>query len=614
MSSPAPASGSSSSSSSEAPAARTLNELYFGAQERFGSRPVAVRAIRDGSWFELSYRQLADRVQDLSLGLLELGLQPGDRVAILSENRPEWAIADYACLAARCTDVPIYPTLPAKQVEHNLCDSGAVAIFVSTREQLDKVQALRPRVPRLRHVIAFEENAGGPGVLPLEQVYAMGRSARAGRPGWKADALQARPDDLATLIYTSGTTGEMKGVMLTHGNIASNVTTSCTLFSFTENDECLSFLPLSHIFERMFGHYCMFHSGVVINYAESVDTVAADMQYRRPTVMASVPRLYEKIYGRVLDGVRAGSPLKRRIFAWARGVGEAAVERRLAGRSLSPALAAQLWLADHLVFSKLRARTGGRLRFFISGGAPLSPDIAKFFHAAGLPILEGYGLTETSPVIAVNTFEHLRLGTVGLPIPGVEVRIAPDGEILTRGPHVMTGYYGKPDATAAALDEDGWFHTGDIGLLDADGFLRITDRKKDIIVTAGGKNIAPQPIESLAKTSKFVSNAVMLGDRRRFPIMLIVPNMQTLTGWAAQQGLQADDVPGLLALSEVQQKMEREVLTTLGDLAGFEIPKKLLLLPQDFSVEAGELTPTLKIKRRVVEQRHRAAIEALYEE
>jgi long-chain acyl-CoA synthetase len=575
---------------------------------------VAVRAKRSGEWFALSYRELADRVQDLSLGLAELGIQPGDRVAILSENRPEWAIADYACLTARCTDVPIYPTLPSKQAEHNLRDSGATAVFVSSRQHMEKVLAARERLPALRHVIAFDDDARGPGVLSLDQVYACGRSARTHRTTWQADALKVRPEDLATLIYTSGTTGEMKGVMLTHGNIASNVTTCCSLFTFGPDDECLSFLPLSHIFERMFGHYSMFHSGVLINYAETVDTVAADMQRWRPTLMASVPRLYEKIYGRVLDQVRAGSRLRQRIFFWAKRVGEAAVERRMANRRLSPALAVKRLLADRLVFAKLRARTGGRVRFFISGGAPLSADIAKFFHAAGMPILEGYGLTETSPVIAVNTFQHARLGTVGRPIPGVEVKIAPDGEVLTRGPHVMAGYYQKPQATADALDPEGWFHTGDIGLLDEAGFLRITDRKKDIIVTAGGKNIAPQPIESLAKTNKFVSNAVMLGDRRRFPIMLVVPNVQTLTAWAAQQGIQANDAAGLLAIPEVQQKLEHEVRTTLRDLASFEVPKKLLLLPSDFSVESGELTPTLKIKRRVVEERYRAAIEGLYAE
>ncbi|HEU5303958.1 MAG TPA: long-chain fatty acid--CoA ligase, partial [Gemmatimonadales bacterium] len=446
-----------------------------------------MRAKQRGTWTELSFPDLADRIQDLSLGLLELGISPGDRVAILSENRPEWAIADYACLAARCTDVPIYPTLPPRQVEHNLADSGAVAVFVSTRHQLEKVLAVRERLPALRHIIAFEADATEPGVCSLEQVYASGRAARARYPTWRAEALAAKPEDVATILYTSGTTGDMKGVMLTHGNIASNVTTCCTLFSFSEQDECLSFLPLSHIFERMFGHYCMFHSGVVINYAESVETVPADMQRWRPTLMASVPRLYEKIHGRVLDAVRAGSALKRRLFHWGKEVGETAVELRLAGRPLPPVLAAKLWLADRLVFSKLRARTGGRIRFFISGGAPLSADIAKFFHAAGMPILEGYGLTETSPVIAVNTFQHLRLGTVGRPIPGVEVRIAADGEILTRGPNVTIGYYKRPANSAESLDAEGWFHTGDIGLVDQDGFLRITDRKKDLIVTASGK-------------------------------------------------------------------------------------------------------------------------------
>ncbi len=339
--------------------------------------------------------------------------------------------------------------------------------------------------------------------------------------------------------------------MLTHGNIASNVTTCVGLFDFGPGDECLSFLPLSHIFERMFGHYSMFHAGVVINYAGSIDTVAADMQELRPTMMASVPRLYEKIYARVLDAVRASPAPRRRIFVWARRVGEAWVDRTLAGLPVPATLALQRRVADRLVFAKLRARTGGRIRFFISGGAPLSADIAKFFFAAGMPILEGYGLTETSPVIAVNTFGHTRLGTVGRPIPGVEVKIAPDGEILTRGPNVMQGYFRKPDATAEVVDAEGWFHTGDIGQLDPDGYLMITDRKKDIIVTAGGKNIAPQPIENLAKSSKFVSNAVMLGDRRPFPIMLIVPNAEPLKAWAARHGLPADDLEGLVRRPEV---------------------------------------------------------------
>jgi long-chain acyl-CoA synthetase len=551
----------------------------------------------------------------MSLGLRELGIRDGDRVAILSENRPEWAIADYACLTARCTDVPIYPTLPARQIEYILRDSGAVALVVSSAAQLEKVLAIRERLPGLRHIVTLDAvGAGQEGVLGLDELLRCGRAAVARQPEWRTHALAASPADLATLIYTSGTTGEPKGVMLTHGNIASNVTTCCRLFTFGDRDECLSFLPLSHIFERMFGHYSMFHAGVVINYAGGIDTVAADMQECRPTLMAAVPRLYEKIHTRVLDSVRASPAPRRRIFAWARRVGEEWADRTLARAPIPPSLLLTSHLADRLVFARLRARTGGRIRFFISGGAPLSAEIARFFYAAGMPILEGYGLTETSPVIAVNTDRHTKLGTVGLPIPGVEVRIADDGEIVTRGPNVMRGYYGKPAETAEALDADGWFHTGDIGLIDAEGYLRITDRKKDLIVTAGGKNIAPQPIENLAKGSKYVSNVVMVGDRRPFPIMLVVPNPEPLRVWAARRGLPADDLERLVGVPDVQLKVEREVRKMLRDLAQFEMPKKFLLLPRDFSVEGGELTPTLKVRRRVVEERHRAAIEALYAE
>ena len=539
-------------------------------------------------------------------------MRRGDRIAILSENRPEWAITDYACLAARAADVPIYPTLPARQAEYILRDSGAVGVVVSTPAQLEKILGVRERLPALAHVIALEPTAVGPGVLTYDSVLARGRAARDRYRDWRETALEAAPDELATLIYTSGTTGDPKGVMLSHGNIASNVTTCVDLFSFTPEDECLSFLPLSHIFERMFGHYCMFHAGVIIAYAESIDTVPANMLEIRPNLMASVPRLYEKIYARVLDSVRTSSPLRKRIFAWGRAVGERWAELAVENRPIPAGLRVQKALADRLVFAKLRKRTGGRIRFFISGGAPLSPDIARFFYAAGLPILQGYGLTETSPVMAVNTFQHHRLGSVGRAIPGVEIRIAADGEIVTRGPNVMCGYYNKPEATAEAIDEEGWFHTGDIGTIDADGYLSITDRKKDLIVTAGGKNIAPQPIENLAKSSKFVATAVMIGDRRPFPVMLVVPNAAQVKGWAEHKGLPDGDLEQLLELAEVRQKIEREVRVTLRDLAQFEMPKKLLLLARDFTVEAGELTPTLKVRRRIVEERHRAAIEALY--
>jgi long-chain acyl-CoA synthetase len=593
---------------------RTLTDLFLVATERFAWKPAALRYKQAGRWHSLTHAELRDRVVHASIGFRELGLSTGDRIAILSENRPEWAIADYASLMIRAADVPLYPTLPPKQLEYILRDSGAAAICVSSAAQLAKIHEIRPSLPALRSVITFDRDASGPDVLPFSEVISCGRKALPRYPQWRSEAAAVQPDDLATIIYTSGTTGDPKGVMLTHGNITTNVVSSLTAFTIDGSDDTISFLPLCHIFERMAGHYLMLFGGATIAYATSGDTVAAEMSEVRPTVMTAVPRFYEKVFGRVLDSALAGPPIKRRLFHWARKSGESWVEYVLAKRPVPAGLAFKRRLADRIVFRKLRERTGGRIRFFISGGAPLNPDIAKFFHAAGLPILEGYGLTETSPVIAVNTFKHLKIGTVGRPIPGVEVKIAEDGEIVTRGPHVMVGYYNKPDATSQAIDAEGWFHTGDIGLLDADGMLKITDRKKDLIVTAGGKNIAPQPIENMVKAGKFVLNAVMLGDRRKFPILVVVPNLTNLKLWAAHKKLVAPDDASLLRLPDVEAKMEREVRKTLRDLAQYEMPKKLLLIPTDFTVEGGELTPTMKVKRRVVERRYAAEIDKLYAE
>jgi long-chain acyl-CoA synthetase len=373
----------------------------------------------------------------------------------------------------------------------------------------------------------------------------------------------------------------------------------------------LSFLPLSHIFERM-GDYWFFATGTTIAYVESFDLVPIAMQEVRPSIALSVPRLYEKMFARVLENALSGGPLKKRIFFWARRVGERWADERLAGRQPGPLLAAQYALAQRIVFSKLQARTGGRMRYFVSGGAPLAPEINKFFYAAGLTILEGYGLTETSPVIGVNTPENFRIGTIGKPIDGVEVRIAADGELLTRGPHVMKGYYNRPDATAESIDGEGWFHTGDIGVIE-DGFIRITDRKKDIIVTAGGKNIATQPIENVVKTNKYVSQAVMIGDRRKYPVLLVVPNYEQLEKWAKQRNLIWTDRSQLLAMPTINAKMDKEVRSRLTELASFEVPKKIALLQDDFTVESGELTPTLKVKRRVIEERHKSLIDSLYD-
>jgi long-chain acyl-CoA synthetase len=594
---------------------RTLNDIFFSAMDRNASRPVAMRVKRDGRWLDISFAETRDRVQCLAAGLRELGITAGNNVALLSENRPEWALIDFACLSIRCADVPVYPTLPAGQISYILRDSGAVAILVSSKQQLEKVLAIRhPDVtPALRHIIALDDDATGAGVMPLSDLYQRGKAALAKYPRWREEALAAGPDDLATLIYTSGTTGDPKGVMLTHGNLTSNVVNGLKSLDLQRDDECLSFLPLSHVFERMAGHYCMWQSGCIINYAQSIETVSADLMERKPTVVLSVPRLYEKIYARIIEGA-SGSNLKRKIFTWCRAAGESWAEYRLAKKPVPGGVGFKKTIADRLVFSKLQQRTGGRLRYFVSGGAPLSAEIAKFFYAAGLPIYEGYGLTETSPVITVNSADYIRVGTVGRPIPGVEVTIAADGEILTRGPHVMKGYYNKPEATREAIDAQGWFHTGDIGLIDPDGFLKITDRKKDIIVTAGGKNIAPQPIENRVKSNKFVLNAVMLGDKRKFPIMLVVPNLAELRAWAIGKGLSAGSDAALIGMTECGDKIEREVKKSLRDLAHFEMPKKVVLVERDFSIESGELTPTLKVKRRVVEKNYQGMIEQVYSE
>ncbi|MFL5595670.1 MAG: AMP-dependent synthetase/ligase [Gemmatimonadaceae bacterium] len=595
------------------PAPGTLNQLFFDAVSKH-NRPDALQVKRAGSYAGISHADVAERVRHAARGLSSLGVRRGDRVAILAENRPEWAIADFACLTAGLTDVPIYPTLPADQIAYILKDSGAVAIFVSNKVQAEKIREIRAQLPTLKTVIGFDDLPGltNMSIADVEKRGAQGETKET-MTTYREDALMVKPDDLATIIYTSGTTGEPKGVMLTHDNIFSNVAAARKAIPFEGRDVALSFLPLSHIFERMGGHYLMFATGTSIAYAESIDTVPVNLQEVRPTIVLSVPRLYEKMYARILETALTGGFLKKKIFFWARAVAERWANEKLEGRKPAGLLGTQYAIAQKLVFSKLKARTGGRLRYFVSGGAPLSPDINKFFYAAGLEILEGYGLTETSPVIAVNTPEDFQIGTVGKPIEGVEVKIAADGEILTRGPHVMKGYYNKPDATREAIDPDGWFHTGDIGEL-RDGFLAITDRKKDIIVTAGGKNIAPQPLENKVKTNKYVAQAVMLGDKRKFPSMLIVPNFDQLEKWAMKRNIIWTDRAQLLRMPTIHAKIEKEVNKELAGAAHFEIPKKIGLLEHDFSIERGELTPTQKVKRRAIDKHYKTLIDSLYED
>lgn len=595
------------------PAPGTLTQLFFDAVRRH-DRPAAIGWKEGGQWRTLSHAELLPRVRRTALALQELGLARGDRVAILSENRPEWLIADFACLTAGLADVPIYPTLPAEQMVHILNDSGATAIFVSTPEQAAKIAKVRPDCPGVRTVISFTEPAPAGCDMTLSQLVARGEAVDLPDRGarWEADARAVQPGDLATLIYTSGTTGLPKGVMLTHDNIASNVAASVGILGDTRGDSCLSFLPLSHIFERMAGHYMMFAAGVSIMYAEGIDHVPANLAEVRPTLLCSVPRIYEKMYARIMETGASSSGLRKRIFFWAVGVADRVADEKLAGRTPAGLLAMQYSLADRLVFAKVRDKVGGRLRMAVSGGAPLSPAINKFFVAIGLTVCEGYGLTETSPVIAVNRPNRIRIGTVGQLIPGVEVMIAEDGEILTRGPSVMQGYYRNEAATREAITVDGWFQTGDIGELSADGFLKITDRKKDLIVTAGGKNIAPQPIENSVKTNKYVAQAVMIGDKRKFPIMLIVPNWDNLVKWCGTKGIDVSNRAALLTNAQVVTKMEREVGRAFTGLASYETPKKIGLLEHEFTIERGELTPKLSVKRRVIDKMYADVIDRLY--
>jgi long-chain acyl-CoA synthetase len=506
-------------------------------------------------------------------------------------------------------NVPLYPTLPAEQARQILEHSGARMMFVSTAEQLAKAREASAGLDVVERFVVFDETpSDDPRVMTMREILAFGRNQGRDEAEFRAEALRARPDDVATLIYTSGTTGQPKGVMLTHANLHSNVVASLKhVLATTEEDIALSFLPLSHVFQRMVD-YAIFRSGTPIAYVPIIDNVPDALREVQPTIVCAVPRVYEKLYAKVL----ATTGIQRRIVLWARQVALDWAGLKLTGQPIPAALKLKHAIADRLVFSKLRARLGGRIRFFVSGAAPLSPQIFQFFYGAGVLILEGYGLTETSPVTNVNTPEKIRIGTVGTAIPGTELRIADDGEILVRGPQVMRGYYRNEQATREVIDEEGWFHTGDIGSIDGDGFLKITDRKKELLVTAGGKNIAPQPLQNAAKLSRYVSEAVLIGDRRPYPIMLVVPNFDSLEPWARQQGIAFSDRAELVRDPRVSEKLLEEVTGRLAGFARFELPKKVLPLAREFSLERGEITPSLKVRRKVVEEAYREQIEALY--
>lgn len=589
---------------------RTLTEIFLDAVDAFGEADAFRHFVSKTELRGIRYREALDIVRRVSSALEAAGVTRGDRAAILADNRPEWALADYGCLCAGVVDVPVYPSLPASQVRYLLEDSGAKLLFVGTSEQLDKALEACSACSWPVKLVVFDAPDELPeGVVRWEAFVASGaaRADEVGEDLFRERALQPRPDDVATILYTSGTTGAPKGVMLTHGNIGSNVLACAAVLGVDQDDLAASFLPLSHILQRMVD-YLFFHVGCTIAYPRSILTVVDDMQVIHPTIAVSVPRLYEKIY----NGVMEAEGIKRRIIDWAVGVAERAADVRLAGGEPAGLLGVQYGLADRLVFRKVRDAVGGRMRFFVSGGAPLAPALNRFFYSIGLTILEGYGLTETSPVTNVNTAENFRIGTVGKAVPGTEIAIGEDGEVLVRGPQVMKGYYNRPAETAEVIDEDGWFHTGDVGELDDDGFLSITDRKKDLIVTAGGKNVAPQPIENRLKTLPLVEQAVVIGDRRKFVSLLIVPSFQQLEAWAKDRGLSWGDRADLLARPEVVAHVEEVVDRALADLASFERPKKIALLEDEFTIQNGFLTPTLKVKRRVIQDRLKDVIDDLY--
>jgi long-chain acyl-CoA synthetase len=596
---------------------RTLAELPQYIAKTHDRAAFMVRCTAGGPQV-ISTREFVRRVEAVGLALRDMGIAAGDRVAIMSETRQEWMVADLGIITARGVTVPVYPTLSAQQARYILQDSGARGVFVADAQQAAKILEVRHLLPDLEFVVVFsgpDNAATSRSVVTFETVVARGErlaTDAAATDAYAQGIAATRPEDLLTIIYTSGTTGEPKGVMLSHANLVSNVMAVSPVLALTPADVALSYLPLSHVFERMVS-YQYLYEGVTIAHAESMDTIARDLQQIRPTVMTGVPRVYEKLHARIHEAVAAGPEIRQRLFHWAVRIGQQVSALRITGRPIPASLKVQWTLADRLVASKIRARVGGRLRLAVSGSAPLPRHIAEFFNGIGLRLIEGYGLTETSPVITVNPLERPRFGTVGCAVDGVDVAIADDGEILTRGPHVMQGYWRRPADTAAAI-VDGWFHTGDIGTLSDDGYLSITDRKKELLVTSGGKKVAPAPIESVLKRHPLVAEAVVVGEGQRFPSVLIVPDFPALEQRLRTLNLPLGTREELTARDDVRSLYQEVVDGLNSELAQYERLKKLALLPTEFTIAGGELTPTLKLRRKRILERWQSVVDRLYEE
>jgi len=593
----------------------TLARMFWSRMDRGGDRP-AQQFKRDGVWVTVTAKDLATVVREVALGLIALGREKGDRVALLSNSRAEWVQADFAIFSAGCVTVPIYPSYPPDLVAYVVNDSEAKTLIVEDAGQLAKALQARDEMPHLEHIIViggYDAPQPPKMVMTWEALRRLGRDNEAAHKSTLAERVAStQPDDIATLVYTSGTTGPPKGVVQTHGNHISALTSSGAMNPVQKGWTHLLFLPLAHSFARL-ESFLGIYNELTTAFAENIDKVGENLKDTRPHFICSVPRVFEKVYARVLAGAEAAPPLKRKLFFWAMKVGREVSRHQQRGQPLPPMLAAKRAVAHKLVFSKLQAALGGRLQWAVSGGAPLSRDIAEFFHAAGIMLLEGYGLTETCPVLSFNNPGHFKFGSVGRALPGIEVKIADDGEILTRGGNVATrGYYKQPQATAEVFEPTGWFHTGDIGRIDEDGFIFITDRKKDLIVTAGGMNIAPQNIENLLKGDPFVSQVMVVGDRRPYPIALVTVNPDELTKFAQTEGILTTDPAVVTKHPKVVDRVARIVEEKNTQLQSYAKIKKFTVLPVDFTQEGGELTPTLKVKRKVVSEKYKQAIEELY--
>lgn len=593
----------------------TLPELFLQAVKKH-DLDDELNYKRDGEWRKISSREMIARIEHIALGLYSIGLRKNEKAAILAANSPEWTLSDAGCQFAGVVDVPIYTTLAPPSVRYILNDSGAKVLFIENRSAYDRVAEVLPECTTVTKLIFFDAERVGElaDAISLSDLESEGEKLRASDPDLSVKLRDAiDPQDVATLIYTSGTTGEPKGVMLTHTNIISNVIDAGEKYDFSVHDISLSVLPLTHVFERS-AMYLYIFNGMSVYYAESIEKVPDNLREVRPTIFIGVPRIFEKVYAKAkLKAAQAGG-VKEQIFDWAIEIAKQFATAKEKGERASFGLSLKHRIADRLVYKKLREFFGGRLRACITGGAALSDDIFLIFTGAGITIMQGYGLTETSPVITSNNPHAVRLGTVGKPIHNMRVRIAADGEIEASGPGVMLGYYNKPEATREVFTDDGWFRTGDIGELDDDGFLRITDRKKELFKTSGGKYIAPSPIEQMIRSSRFISQAVLVGNERNFAAALVVPNFEMLESYVKLKGLDPDTAAEMCAHPKIVDLIERQVSAATKGLARFESVKKIVLLENELSVEGGELTPTLKIKRRVVEQKYRDVIEKLYSE